>query len=144
MGPTRDLKWQFKATALITSFYKPPTVAFAFEESNNFHSQSITFVIGDFNCHSSTWGYAETDTNGEELEHWTERMNLKLIHDPKQPASFSSGRWRRGYNPDNIFVSDRISHQVTKIVGEPLPGTQHRPITCLVTAAIKPESVSCA
>ncbi|XP_050498902.1 uncharacterized protein LOC126879730 [Diabrotica virgifera virgifera] len=75
----------------VTSIYKPPNADFAFEEPSNFQSQQIKFVLGDFNCHSVAWGYNETAFNGEELEKWAESMNLKLIHDPKQPASFNSG-----------------------------------------------------
>lgn len=87
----------------VTSVYKPPNTNFSFNEPANFQTQRIKFLVGDFNCHSTTWGYNETDANGEELESWAERSGLKLLHDPKLPASFNSGRWRRGYNPDNIF-----------------------------------------
>uniref|UniRef100_A0A6P7HAH0 Uncharacterized protein LOC114348275 n=1 Tax=Diabrotica virgifera virgifera TaxID=50390 RepID=A0A6P7HAH0_DIAVI len=69
----------------VTSMYKPPNADFAFEEPNNFQSQQIKFVLGDFNCHSVAWGYNETGSNGEEPEKWAESMNIKLIQDPKQP-----------------------------------------------------------
>lgn len=121
-----------------TSFYKLPALDFGLEETDNFHSQPMK---GDFNCRSSAREYAETDANCKKLEHWAESLNLKLIPDPKQPMSFNSGRWRRGYNPDNISGSDRISHHVTKIVEKCIPRTQHRPIICLVSAAIKPEFI---
>ena len=52
-----------------------------------------------------------------------------------------SGRWRRGYNPDNIWVSDKVCHQATKVVLPPIPRTQHRPIACVLSAAIRPETV---
>lgn len=57
---------------------------FAFEEmDNNFHSQPTKLVMSDLNCYCSVWGYINTDANGEKLEHWAKRLNLKLIHDPK-------------------------------------------------------------
>jgi hypothetical protein len=38
----------------------------------------------------------------------------KVIHDAKLPPSFVSARWRRGYNPDNIFASTKIAAQCKK------------------------------
>lgn len=125
----------------VTSVYKPPDAKFKFANLNDLRQQNINFVIGDFNCKSSAWGYNETDENGAELEKWAETNELQIIHDPKLPPSFHSGRWRRGYNPDNIFVSARVASQCEKSVGEPIPRTQHRPIRCSVSAVVKPENV---
>lgn len=125
----------------ITSVYKPPNEEFSFEKPDNFGLQNIKIVMGDFNCQSSNWGYNTTDRNGEELECWAEREGLKLIHDPKLRSSFRSGRWRRGYNPDNIFISEQVAQHVVKVVEEPIPRTQHSPITCAVVGVIRPEEV---
>lgn len=59
-----------------------------------------------------------------------------LLHDPKLPSSFQS--WRRGYNPDNIFVLEKISNMCQKSVLKHIPKSQHRPIMIQVTAAMKP------
>lgn len=116
----------------VTSVYKPPNTEFKFIEPK--------IVIGDFNCHSVVWGYHNTNSDGEILEEWVESQNLKRIHDPKLPASFNSGRWRRGYNPD-IYVTDSIAKNTSKHVENHIPKTQHRPLTCTITAAVKPETV---
>lgn len=52
-----------------------------------------------------------------------------------------SARWKHGYNPDNIFVSAELFQQTTKIVETSIPRTQHRPITCKITAVITPQKV---
>ena len=98
-------------------------------------------IIGDFNSHSSTLGYATTNTDGELVEDWAENQRLSLIHDPKLPSSFNSGRWRRGYNPDIIFATNRIAGCCNKIVMEPVPRSQHRPIGVQVNAAITVQTV---
>jgi len=62
---------------------------------------------------------------------------MQLVHDPKLPSSFNSKRWKRGYNPDNIFVSENIEQLCTKRIAQPIPRTQHRPIICEIDTAIR-------
>lgn len=123
----------------VTSVYKPPGEDFAFKEPENFSYNEINFILGDFNCHGTAWGYRETDDNGRQLELWADRGHLQLIHDAKLPPSFVSARWRRGYNPDNIFVSSKVAAQCKKEVGDAIPRSQHKPIFCSFGALIKPE-----
>ena len=72
---------------------------------------------------------------------WAENQRLSLIHDPKLPSSFNSGRSRRGYNPDIIFATNRITGCCNKIVMEPVPRSQHRPIGVQVNAPITMQNV---
>jgi len=60
---------------------------------------------------------------------------MQLVHDSKLPSS--SKRWKKGYNPDNIFVSENIEQLCTKRTGQPIPQTQHTPIICEIDTAIQ-------
>ena len=84
-------------------------------------------MIGDFNSHSTTWGYTNTDNEGEAVEQWADSCDFTLIHDAKLPKSFNSARWKKGYNPDLIFASESIANMCKKSVMDPIPHTQHRP-----------------
>lgn len=74
----------------ISSVYKPPGQNLDLSMPGNFNNQKTQFVVGDFNCYSTTWGYGETDSNGQLLEQWAEATSLSLLHDPKLPCSFNS------------------------------------------------------
>ena len=90
------------------------------------HGNLPHIVTGDFNGHSTTWGY--TDANGEAVEQCADSCNLTLIHNAKLSKSFNSARWKRGYSPDLICVSESIANMCGKSVIEPIPHTKHRPI----------------
>ena len=133
------MEWRFsRSNCTVTSMYKPPNTPFAFTKPANFDSKQIRIVVGDFNSHSMRWGYRETDEDGCRVEDWAAMEDLQLIHDPKLPCSFNSGRWRRGYNPDLVFVTDRISQMSVKDIGDPIPSSQHRPVTLKVLGAVRP------
>lgn len=103
----------------------------------NYGRQEIQFIVGDFNCHSTSWGYNKTDRNGQLLEEWAEVNNLSLLHDPKLPCSFNSKIWKRGYNPGNCLVSQKLQDSCVKHVYDALPKTQHRPIGVQAYSVIK-------
>ena len=113
----------------VTSVYKPPAGRFSFHQPLTAVGDQQLVNIGDFNSHIPTWG--NTTTN----------QILSLIHEPKLPSSFNSGRWRRGYNPDIIVATNRIAGCCNKIVMEPVPRSQHRPIGVQVNAAITVQTV---
>ena len=83
------------AGVVIHSVYTPPHI-----------------MIGDFNNHNTTWGYTNTDDNGKAVEQRADSCNLTLIHYMNLSKSFNSARWKRGYNPDFIFVSESIANML--------------------------------
>lgn len=79
--------------------------------------------MGDFNSHNVMWGYIKNNEDGENVEDWAERDNMSLKHDAKLPPLFNSGRWWKGYNPDNIFVSHNVRNMSTKSELNVIPKT---------------------
>ena len=49
----------------VTSVYKPPGERFSFHQPLPAVGDQQQVITGDFNSHSSTWGYAMTNTDGE-------------------------------------------------------------------------------
>ena len=122
---------------VIHSVYKPPNDQFELPALG--HRDLPHIVIGDFNSHSTTWGYNATDDNGEAVEQWADSCDLTLIHDAKLPKSFNSAVWKKGYNPELIFASDSIVNMCNKSVMDPIPHTQHRPICVSVEPVVVPQ-----
>ena len=96
-------------------------------------------VIGDFNSHSTLWGYTTTNSDGESVEQWADSNSPSLIHNAKLSKSFNSAIWKKGHNPDFIFVSSNLSDMCEKSVLDPIPRTQHRPICVTVNPVIVPQ-----
>lgn len=98
-------------------------------------------IIGNFNCHRKARGYRETSGTEDLLESWAKVKNMSLIHNQKQPVSFNSGRWERGYNTDLIFATKSVAGYCEKIFHDPTPHAQHRPIMLKCRPVIMPQNV---
>ena len=121
--------------AIIQPVYKPPNKQFILpplQQGNKLH-----VVIRDFNSHNALLGYSTTGTDGEAVEQLAGSSNLSLIHDAKLPKSFTSGRWKKGYNPDLASIS--IGNMCEKSILDPIPHTQHRPICVTGKPVIVPQ-----
>ena len=80
----------------VNSYYKPPNQAFDFRSSTT--DTPLQVIIGDFNSHSTEWGYISTNEDGTLVERWCDANSLTIIHDPKLPKSFNSVQWKQRYN----------------------------------------------
>ena len=97
---------------VVHSVYKPPNDPFELPALG--HRNLPHIVIGDFNSHSTTWGYTNTDNEGEAVEQWADSCDFTLIHDAKLPKSLNSARRKKGFNPDLIFASESIANHCKK------------------------------
>ena len=104
---------------VVHSLYKPPPEPFLLPPRGQRIKPHI--VIGDFNSHSTLWGYTTTDSDGEAVEQWADSNRLSLIHAMKLPKSFNSAIWKNGYNPYLIFVSSNILDMCEKSVLDAIP-----------------------
>ena len=120
MAETKDFQ--------IVSVYKPPPTPFNWPNHINITDKN-TIVLGDFNSHNVIWGYKENNSDGEAVEEWALDKNLTILHNAKDQPSFNSGRWKKGYNPDLVFVPSRFCNNFRKTVCDLIPKSQHRPIS---------------
>ena len=127
----------------ITNVYHPPPAIF---DPSCLPAVSEQFILsGDLNCRHETWGYPNANSNGENLANWVSLNNLVTLFDPKQPASFHSGRWNRGTNPDIAFCTQLHGITPVRSVLGRFPRSQHRaslistpPLICTTGSAPLP------
>ena len=50
-------------------------------------------VAGDFNSHNTIWGYDLTNEDREAAEEWASSIDLTILYDAKDDASFQSACW---------------------------------------------------
>ena len=83
---------------------------------------------GDFNCLHVNWDYRTSSADGECLVAWASLNGLVPLLDPKDVATFHSGSWNTGTNPDLTFVSVGPDSRVPdrRILAK-FPRSQHRP-----------------
>ena len=123
--PEEEVEWvttEVKEVKII-NVYKPPGTRLCLNSLPRFQQPCI--YAGYFNCHSTTWGYSSTNTDGTKLEHWASNTDVTLLYDPKQPRSFRSARWGTSTNPDLGFAN--LGTCASRRVLERFPKSQHRP-----------------
>ena len=104
----------------IVNVYKPPPKRLQASDLPVFPHPVL--YADDFNCPHVNWGY------GECLIAWPSLNGLVPLHDPKGVATFHSGRWSTGTNPDLAFVSVGPDSRVpNRRILETFPRSQHRP-----------------
>ena len=89
-----------------------------------------TEYTGDFNSHSTEWGYRVSAKAGDHLSQWANDKHLHLLYDPKQNDTFHSARWNKDYWLDICFVTCDDEHQplpTTRTIEPHFPNSQHRP-----------------
>ena len=97
-------------------------------------------IAGDFNSHSTCWGYEETDRRGDEVEDWQIENNMLLLNDPEDPPTFFSRRWISTSTPDLAFATEDISKKTTRKVLSQLANSDHRPVLLAINLQFKPEN----
>ena len=65
----------------VNSYYKHPNQVFDFRSSTT--DIPLQVIIGNFNSHSTEWGYRSTNDDDILVERWCDANSLTLMHDPK-------------------------------------------------------------
>ena len=90
-------------------------------------------ITGDFNGHSPSWGYADLNSRGEQIEDWMIENNLILINRPDDQPTHLSRAWKTLSTPDLAIASEDIQKICDREVHTQLGGTDHLPVLLKVT-----------
>ena len=92
-------------------------------------------IVGDFNGHSPAWGYADSDSRGEEIQDWLIDNNLTLINQPGDKPTYYSRAWKKTSTPDLAMATDDVQKLSTRKVMDQLGGSDHTPAAIHITGA---------
>ena len=110
----------------IVNIYKPPPTRLQTLDLTVFPHPCL--YAGDFNCRHADWGYDDNSPDGECLASWASINCLALLYNAKDAASFYSGVWNTGTNPDLAFASVGPNSRLPdRRVLDKFPRSQHRP-----------------
>nr|KAG5697688.1 hypothetical protein BaRGS_000573 [Batillaria attramentaria] len=110
----------------VTNCYSPPSTPLGLHHVNIHSTRHL--VVGDFNSHSPSWGYATMDTRGEDLEDWMMEKQLTLINQPDDKPTCYSRAWKTLSTPDVAMATDDIHRITTRTVQTQLGGSDHLPV----------------
>ena len=92
---------------------------------------SKTIMIGDFNAHSPTWGYKDTNAAGKETEDLLNTSILELIYNDTELSTYLHFNGAQT-TPDLLLVSSNISASTKCIILDDL-GSGHKPVIVKIT-----------
>ena len=115
--------WKNKERFRIYFIYNPPNNKL---DLNSIVITQKTIVVGDFNGHSQTWGYENSNEIGNTIEDWIISNELELIFDSKQTGTYMHHNGKT-FNPDLLMVSSNIANKTQRLVKDSL-GSDHRVI----------------
>nr|KAG5704568.1 hypothetical protein BaRGS_031832 [Batillaria attramentaria] len=111
---------------LISNCYSPPTASL---DLHTIQPASYNhLIVGDFNGHSPSWGYDNSDYRGEEIEDWLIDNQLILINQPDDKPAYYSRAWKKTSTPDLAMATEDLQKQTTRVVSDQLGGSDHLPI----------------
>ena len=126
--PTSEIEWLCMDVDgyKIVNVYKPPPTQLRTLDLPVFPHPCL--YAGNFNCCHADWGYNDNSLDGECLAGWASINCLALLYNAKDAASYYSGCWNTGTNPDLAFASVGPNSRLPdRRVLEKFPRSQHRP-----------------
>ena len=126
------------STISILNLYCPPDKDLSLQHIH-VPSQNC-LAVGDFNSHSTSSGYGETDRRGDEVEDWQIENNMLLLNDPEDPPTFFSRRWISTSTPDLAFATGDLSRKTNRKVLSQLAGSDHRPVLLAINLQYRPSN----
>nr|CDS31313.1 hypothetical protein HmN_000971500 [Hymenolepis microstoma] len=120
--------WKSQDHFKIYAVYGPP------QNRPNFDLLNISnksIVFGDFNVHSTRWGYKRRNTAGKQIGDILNSSHLELIYSHDEPATYLHYNGTRT-TPDLLLILIDICELTQRrIIGD--PGSGHKPVIASIT-----------
>ena len=104
-------------------------------------SENGSLILGDFNSHSTNWGYKSTDKRGEQMEDWMIENRLLLVNKPDDQPTHYHRAWKTTSHPDLAIATENLHKICEKSVEDQLGGSDHRPVILRLETQDQPETL---
>jgi len=91
--------------------YKLQNITFVFEKLIYFDNCNTKIVLVNFNSHSVPCEVTIKRIKTDSVKSWSKTEGISLVNYSNLPLSFNGGRWKKSYNLELIFVSNKIAAQ---------------------------------
>ena len=126
---------------IIVNMYKPSPTQLEQSSLPDALAPAPAIYAGDFNCGHTNWGYKSCNQDGEFLVDRASASDATLLFDPKEPATFLSGRWKTETNPDLAFAKVHTQEPLSvRRVLDCFLRSQHRPSLITTLSLVQPTS----
>ncbi|GFQ76890.1 hypothetical protein TNCT_599761 [Trichonephila clavata] len=110
------------STSKFVGLYNPPNNVPDLERIAVISSHCNIIIKGDFNTHSTGWGYSNTSATGKAVEELLD--NSALIRIPSRPIFLYYGG--HSSTPDLVFTYANLSLRQKLSLKDPVDGSGHR------------------
>ena len=145
LGHTTDVQkttiWHSGRKFYIYNIYNPPgnSLHLPYQLENSEFENSI--VAGDFNGHSPSWGYNDSNPTGKTVEEICNSTNLFLIQDETTTPTLLHRVHKTLSRPDLTLLSSDLINRYTSEVAEGIGNSDHRPIITRIKTKSKKKFV---
>ena len=114
--------WKNGVHFTVIGLYNPPNNVPNLDLIMNMSQHHNTIVVGDFNAHSTRWGYSSSNATGKCVEDMLDQSSLIRI--PSDPTFLSYAGHTS--TPDLALAHANLSSRVMLYLKDPLEGCGHR------------------
>ena len=127
--------WHSGCKYVIYNLYNPPSNHLNLTPTFGDSQFSKTVIAGDFNGHSPSWGYSDTNPTGKFIETFCNTSNFFRVQDSGTPPTHFHRVHKTFFRPDLTLISADLMHKAQTKVTDGVGSSDHFPTVITIEAS---------